>query len=99
MNTILTAAHIRGVECDVEAIHQTDEQGAFSVITVTIVETGEPLFQDDDVIDGHLTQADLVRFAGQYAKYGQILDEEFETKALGEVIPFPSTTTPADVAA
>lgn len=54
-------AVIRHCWVEVDATHETDEFGGYTLITITVSETGEPLFDDDIVADGHISQGDLLR--------------------------------------
>lgn len=61
MGTTRKTATIRGVQCDIETQHKTDDLGDYTILAVTAQDTGLPLYADDPVIEGHATEIDVHR--------------------------------------
>lgn len=83
------AVFIRGSWCEVIARLDEDVDGPFSVIEVTVADSGEPMFKDDDVIDWHISAADLRSIAEEYARHGRMLPRTAPEPVLAEVISMP----------
>lgn len=91
MKHYLTAsmAVIRGTWCEVAARLDKDVDGPFTVIEVTVSDSGEPLFVDDDIVGWHISQTDLHAIAQEYAKHGRMLSRTAPEPLLADVISMP----------